>query len=332
MQLHELCNIAHFGTKGEFHALEDGFYHLGPDEIMIVECPSASRIVVFCHRLTDVVQQRRPAEIYIVGSLGHTVEHGHGMVEVILMCAAIDKVDSFHACQFRQYVAKQSAIEQKFPTNRGFRRSHDLEQLVLDAFLRYYFNTGRIPANGLEGFGVDSEIELGGKADCPHHAQRVVAESYVGVEWSADDLTVNIAKAVVTVDDLPEAVAIDAYGERIDSEVAAREILVESTILDNRIARVAAIGFATRTHKLEFEVSMLHLGGAIVTVYSQRSMAPQSSRDSFGKLDSGANCHKIDVFRRATDDNIAHISTDSVAFAVDGIGKIAYSMEYFFLK
>ena len=77
-----------------------------------------------------------------------------------------------------------------------------------------------VPPDGCESVGIDEEAELGGKADGAHHAQRVVAECDVGVEWRAQGERLHVAQSIKGIHELSEAVGIETNGQRIDGEVA----------------------------------------------------------------------------------------------------------------
>ena len=79
---------------------------------------------------------------------------------------------------------------------------HYLHQLFGDALTRDDFYAMRIARYGFECLGIDVELELGGEAHCAHHAQRVVAECDVGVEWRAYDFALKIPNAVKWVEQL----------------------------------------------------------------------------------------------------------------------------------
>ena len=89
-----------------------------------------------------------------------------------------------------------------------------------DAFGRNDLNAWGVSPDGCEGVGVDEESELGGKADGAHHAQRVIAECDVGVEWRAQGERLHVVKSIEGIHELSEAVGVEANGQRIDGKVA----------------------------------------------------------------------------------------------------------------
>ena len=69
----------------------------------------------------------------------------------------------------------------------------------------------------------------------------VVAESYIGVERSANYTPLDVGHTAVVVDYIAEAFGIYAYCQGVDSEVAAGEVIGKGAILDNRVPRLTSV-------------------------------------------------------------------------------------------
>ena len=82
---------------------------------------------------------------------------------------------------------------------------------------------------------------MSGKAYSTHHAQRVVAERYIGVKGRAYQLTVEVAYSVIGVDQLTEVVTVYAHCHGVYSEVTPRQVVVESAVLNYGFAAVMAV-------------------------------------------------------------------------------------------
>lgn len=85
-----------------------------------------------------------------------------------------------------------------------------------------------------ECFFVDVEIQLCGKSDAAHHAQRIVAERDVGVEWGTDDSVFHVLQAVKRVDEFSEPFVVKTDCHCVDGEVASVLVVLERTVFNDR--------------------------------------------------------------------------------------------------
>ena len=100
---------------------------------------------------------------------------------------------------------------------------HDLVELLGDALTTDDLDTVGIALQSLEGLVVDIEFQLGRKADAAKHTQRIIRERDVGIERRADDAVLKIVEAIKRIDELAEAVFVEAHGKGVDGEVAPVE-------------------------------------------------------------------------------------------------------------
>ena len=76
-----------------------------------------------------------------------------------------------------------------------------------------------VPFQCLERLFIYIKIQLGGKTHAAHHAQRVVAESNVGVERRTDEAVFHVPHAVERVDQFSETFTVQTYGQCINREI-----------------------------------------------------------------------------------------------------------------
>ena len=72
-------------------------------------------------------------------------------------------------------------------------------------------------------------------------AGKIIIEGDIGIARGAEYKALHIAHTVERIDQIAESVAIERPGQSIDCEVAAALIVFDRTLLDNWLARVAAI-------------------------------------------------------------------------------------------
>ena len=158
------------------------------------------------------------------------------MVEVVLVRFAVARFHAVEIGHFGQNDGQQAAALQFYEADRWHLRHHYFVQLCNDAFGADYLDAVAVAAQSFEGFVLNSKVELGGKTHAAHHAQRVVAEGDVGVEWGGYDAVLKVAHTIERVDQLAEPGCVEADGHGVDGEVAAVLVVLKGTVFDNGFA------------------------------------------------------------------------------------------------
>ena len=224
-------------VEGELHAAEDGGYHLLADVVVVLEGPPGDGVPALGAWLADVVEEGCPAEpevAVVVG--GDVVEDFEGVVEVVLVGAAVAHLYAFEGGELGEDDGEETGAGEFDEADTGPGREHDFVEFVDDAFLGDDLDTLGVALEGLLGLVLYLEAELGGEADAAHHAQGVVGEGDVGVEGRSYEAVLHIEESVEAVDELAEAVGVETDGEGIDGKVAAVEVVVEGAVFDDGFA------------------------------------------------------------------------------------------------
>ena len=200
------------------------------------------------------------------------------------------------------------------------RCEHDFVELDGDALATDDADAVGHALQALEGFVLNLEIQLGGKADAAHHAQGVVGECHLGVEGRGDDAVLEVGNAVEGVDELSEAAAVQADSHRIDGEVATVLVVLERAVLDDGFARVVAVALLPRTYELDLHIAHFHLCCAEVLEDRKVSTMPQGALQFLGDLDAAAHDDDVDIVGRALEENVAHVASHDVAFHPQTVG------------
>ena len=272
------------------------------------------------------------------------------------MGAAVACLNAFECSHFGQDDGQQAATAQFDEADAGRRRHHDLVQLVDDAFLRDNLDALGVAAEGFRCLFLNLEVQLSGETDAPHHAQRVVAEGDVGVERRGDDAVLKVEQPVEEVNQFAVAVVVEADCERIDSEVAAMQVVVERPVFHDRLPAVPLVALAPCADELNLLVVPLELRRAEVAEDADVSAPPHVLGEGLGKADArtgsqppsnlpprreaffaklavsvsplllgggdgGGGCyHHIDVLRRPLQDDVPHVAAYDVAFQAQRVG------------
>lgn len=179
--------------------------------------------------------------------------------------------------------------------------------------------------------GKNAEFKLRCETYGAHHAQRVVAEGYFRVERSPYYTLFQVRESVESVNEFSERIGVDAYGHRVNGEVAARYVVVERAGFHNRIARIAIIGFATGCHEFKIHTLARYLrcsvGAEHVHARPFAEFACHAAGNGYAAL--RADTDEIHVLRVSLQKNIAYISPDDKAGKTEAVGHTAHSDEWF---
>ena len=133
-------------------------------------------------------------------------------------------------------------------------RCHDdLIQFILDTLATDDLDAVDHPLQSDKGLVFDLEVQLCGKADATHHAQRIVAESDIRLQCGGDDTILKISQSVEGIDEFAKTLFIQTDRHRIDSEVATVLVVLQGSILHDGLARVMAVALLASADELDFE-------------------------------------------------------------------------------
>lgn len=152
---------------------------------------------------------------------------------------------------------------------------NNLVELLLYALAADDLQSVGVAREGLACFLLNLKVELGGEAHAAHHAQRVVAEGNVGIEGCGDDAILQVGHTVEGVDELAEAVAIEAHCHGVDGEVATVLVVFEGTVFHVGLPTVMAIALLAGAHKLHLQSAAFHLRRAEVAEHRQVGSSTQ---------------------------------------------------------
>ena len=95
-----------------------------------MKCPPESPVEFFSAWFSYIVQQGSPPKPQVVGMGGQFVEHGEGVVEIVLMSHPIFGLGTFQRQQFGKNKFQQTCFLEQYKTDRRFGRKHDFIQFV----------------------------------------------------------------------------------------------------------------------------------------------------------------------------------------------------------
>ena len=104
-----------------------------------------------------------------------------------------------------------------------------------------------------------------------------------------------VGQSVVVVDKLAEAAGVDAQRHGIDGEVAAGDVLVQRSVLDDGVAAVAVIALAAGADKFQLGAVPGQAGGAEALEHRHFDMLSQRACRGACQVDARAHGHEVDV-------------------------------------
>ena len=320
MQVDELLHVVHLVIKRKAEAAEDLRHHLHADEVVVVEGPAEALVKALGAGLPDVVEERCPEEpeIHLVPRagggecLGHIVHDLIGVGEVVLVADAVTRLGALELEELGEDELHQAGLLKELEADGWARGEEDLIELRGDAFGGDDLDAPCISPDSSEGVGVDEEAELRGEAYGTHHAQRVIAEGDVGIEWRAQGERLHIVQAVEGVDELTEAVGIQADGQSIDREVTALLIFLQRAVLDEGLATVGRVALATSAYEFDLQVALLDLCRAEASEDRDVCTTPEAPRYRLRQVDTAPDGDDVDILRGAVEEEVTHIAPDDV--------------------
>ena len=191
--------------------------------------------------------------------LTHILQHFQRVVEIVLMRPSVTLFYDVERSQFGQDDVHQSATLQQFQTDTGMWCHHDLVQFHLNTLAADDLDAVGHALQSFKRLVFDLEVQLGGKADTTHHAQRVVAERHLWVKWGGYDTILQVGNTIKWVHQLTEASLVQTDSHRIDGEVATVLVVLQRAVLNYRLARIVAVALLTCPHELHLLLAVLHL-------------------------------------------------------------------------
>ena len=113
---------------------------------------------------------------------------------------------------------------------------HNLVEFHLDTLTTDNLDTVGHARQCVKGFLFYLKVQLGGKTDATHHAQRIIAESNLRIQRSGDDTVFQIGNAVEGVYQLAKALLVQTDGHGIDGKVATVLVIFQGTVFHYRLS------------------------------------------------------------------------------------------------
>ena len=114
------------------------------------------------------------------------------MVEIVLMGFAINGIHTVQIDHFWKELMQEMSGKKEFESSGGLFAQNDFVQFIHDAFTRDNIQAFRIIEDCLKAAVFDFKFQLSGKANRPHHAQRIVGIRCVWVEWRTNNAIVQV--------------------------------------------------------------------------------------------------------------------------------------------
>ena len=119
-------------------------------------------------------------------------------------------------------------------------------------------------------------------------------------------------QAVEGVDELTEAVGVEADGQSIDREVTALLIFLQRAVLDEGLATIGCVALATSAYELDLQVALLNLCRAEASEDRYACTTPEAPRYRLRQVDTAPDGDDVDILRGAVEEEVTHIAPDDV--------------------
>ena len=230
------------------------------------------------------------------------------------MRSAIAGLNTLQGYQLREDKLQQAGAVQIYESFGRDGRQQYLIQFIRNPLFGYDGNAFFVTAQRLKSIIINIEIQLGGKADAAHHTQRVVTESDVRVKRRTNGFLLHILHSSKRVHQFSIAMPVQANRQRIDGKVPPVLVILQRTVLNNRLARIVCVGLLTRTHKLHFRSMILQLRRTEILENREMSATAQTFGKSLSHNDSATYHYHINIFGRTLQEYVTHVAADYVTF------------------
>lgn len=185
---------------------------------------------------------------------------------------------------------------------------------------------------GLKGFGVDVEFKLRGKANGPHHAQRVVAECARRIERRAYELLLKVVDAAERIHELAIGIAIEADGHGINGEISPFLVVLQAAWLHLGLATVGTVAFLAGAYKFKVKtVGHPEMGGTKVFEKVHAGLRLEITSRRIGQLERIARTNEIGILCRPFEQLITYETANEVTRITQLLRGFRNLLENFFL-
>ena len=119
-------------------------------------------------------------------------------------------------------------------------------------------------------------------------------------------------QAVEGVDELTEAVSVQADGQSVDREVTALLIFLQRTVLDEGLAAIGGVALTAGAYEFDLQVALLDLCGAEASEDRDMCTTPEAPRYRLCQVDAAPDGDDVDILRGAVEEEVSHITPDDV--------------------
>ena len=162
---------------------------------------------------TDVVEENAPGEGGFSGA--EEFHHAESVDPDVAFRVVLGGLgDALHGFDFGEKFGEEAGLIEEFEAAVGVAVGEDAGEFGEDAFGGDFADGERV--DGGEGGGVDLEVEAGGEADGPEHAEVVFGEAGDGVADGTDEAGGEVGATVDEVEDFA--------GEGVEEETVDREV------------------------------------------------------------------------------------------------------------
>ena len=119
-------------------------------------------------------------------------------------------------------------------------------------------------------------------------------------------------QAVEGIDELTEAVGVEADGQSVDREVTALLIFLQRAVLDEGFTTVGCVALTTSSYEFDLQVALLDLCGAEASEDRDMCATPEAPRYRLRQVDAAPDGDDVDILRGAVEEEVTHIAPDDV--------------------
>ena len=246
------------------------------------------------------------------------------MVEVVFVSASVHRVYPHQITELREYQFHQPSLLQQPESLRRGRGEDYFVEFCGDALCRNNVNSFGISLYGGQCLIVCC------KPYCAHHAQRVVAEGYVGVERCTENTLVQVVYPAKGIQQLAESVVVERHCHCVYCKVSAVLVVLQRSVLDYGFAAVVAVTLTSCTHKFYLPnclaIMVMERGRPEILEYRHMNVRADGCCCGLGQFYPVPQTYNVDICTRPLKKIIANHSPHGIGAHAQPVGRLSHNL------
>ena len=185
-----------------------------------------------------------------------------------------------------------------------------------------------ILTDSVPGVFFNGESQLCGKSNGSHHPQRIIDESLIGRQRSAQDFFGEIFQSIERIDHDTKPIAVQTNGQGIDGQITTLLIILNGAWFNLWLSRIGLIAFTTGPHEFQVpSVFQLNMGRTECFEETDRRARGIGLRHFLSQVQRIAHTDKIGILGWPAQYLVAYEPADQIGFQPQRLRRIRNAVQ-----